>query len=112
VVYFDRRGIALPTGLPEDPAGGAHAGNTGAAVVMATGWQGKGSFVNPMCGSGTLAIEAALIALDARRGFSGATSGSCISSGSMKRSGGSFVSRRAYGQKVLRRADHRHGHQP
>lgn len=34
-----------------------------AAVVLETGWTGEGSFVNPMCGSGTLAIEAALIAL-------------------------------------------------
>jgi len=34
-----------------------------AAVDLATGWTGNGNFVNPMCGSGTLAIEAALIAL-------------------------------------------------
>jgi len=33
-----------------------------AAVIMATGWTGDGPFINPMCGSGTLAIEAALIA--------------------------------------------------
>lgn len=33
-----------------------------AATVMATGWDGNGVFLNPMCGSGTLAIEAALIA--------------------------------------------------
>ncbi|HVP78120.1 MAG TPA: class I SAM-dependent RNA methyltransferase [Thermodesulfobacteriota bacterium] len=34
-----------------------------AAVILATGWIGKGSFINPMCGSGTLAIEAALLGL-------------------------------------------------
>ncbi len=34
-----------------------------AAVVMATGWAPGRSFINPMCGSGTLAIEAALIGL-------------------------------------------------
>jgi len=34
-----------------------------AAVVLATGWLGDGDFINPMCGSGTLAIEAALIGL-------------------------------------------------
>jgi putative N6-adenine-specific DNA methylase len=34
-----------------------------AAVVLATGWSGGRNFINPMCGSGTLAIEAALIAL-------------------------------------------------
>ena len=34
-----------------------------AAVILATGWDGKTPLVNPMCGSGTLAIEGALIAL-------------------------------------------------
>jgi 23S rRNA G2445 N2-methylase RlmL len=34
-----------------------------AATIIATGWCGDGSFINPMCGSGTLAIEAALIGL-------------------------------------------------
>ena len=33
-----------------------------AAVIMATGWTGDEPLINPMCGSGTLAIEAALIA--------------------------------------------------
>ena len=33
-----------------------------AAVILATGWDGKASLVSPMCGSGTLAIEGALIA--------------------------------------------------
>jgi putative N6-adenine-specific DNA methylase len=40
-----------------------------AAVVLATGWAGNGNFVNPMCGSGTLAIEAALIALERAPGL-------------------------------------------
>ncbi len=31
-----------------------------AAVIMATGWNDDGTVINPMCGSGTLAIEAAL----------------------------------------------------
>ncbi len=31
-------------------------------TILATGWDQKSNFVNPMCGSGTLAIEAALIA--------------------------------------------------
>ena len=34
-----------------------------AAIVLATGWNGGSHFVNPMCGSGTLAIEAAMIGL-------------------------------------------------
>jgi len=40
-----------------------------AAIVLATGWNGKGPFVNPMCGSGTIAIEAALIALNRAPGM-------------------------------------------
>ena len=40
-----------------------------AAVIMATGWNGGGHFINPMCGSGTLAIEAALIALNRAPGL-------------------------------------------
>jgi putative N6-adenine-specific DNA methylase len=41
-----------------------------AAVVLATGWTGDGNFINPMCGSGTLAIEAALIGLGRAPGLS------------------------------------------
>ncbi len=33
-----------------------------AALILATRWDGKGNLVNPMCGSGTLAIEGALLA--------------------------------------------------
>jgi len=33
-----------------------------AAALMATGWTGEETLINPMCGSGTLAVEAALIA--------------------------------------------------
>ncbi len=35
---------------------------TAAGMVLLTGWDGKGNFVDPMCGSGTLLIEAALYA--------------------------------------------------
>ncbi|MBQ1853582.1 MAG: RNA methyltransferase [Prevotella sp.] len=33
-----------------------------AAIVLMTGWRGESDFIDPMCGSGTLPIEAALIA--------------------------------------------------
>jgi putative N6-adenine-specific DNA methylase len=33
-----------------------------AGLVMQTGWKGETPFVDPMCGSGTIAVEAALIA--------------------------------------------------
>lgn len=35
-----------------------------AACLLAAGWSGEGALVNPMCGTGTLAIEGALMALD------------------------------------------------
>ena len=40
-----------------------------AAVVLAAGWTGSGNFINPMCGSGTLAIEAALVAMNRAPGL-------------------------------------------
>ncbi len=40
-----------------------------AAVILATGWTGSDHFINPMCGSGTFAIEAALSALDRAPGL-------------------------------------------
>lgn len=39
------------------------------STILATKWDGKSPFVNPMCGSGTLAIEAALIAQNRRPGL-------------------------------------------
>jgi 23S rRNA G2445 N2-methylase RlmL len=40
-----------------------------AATVMATKWDRLSPFINPMCGSGTVAIEAALLATDRRPGL-------------------------------------------
>ncbi|MCC8410704.1 class I SAM-dependent RNA methyltransferase [Mucilaginibacter sp. UR6-1] len=40
-----------------------------ASTIIATGWDGKSTFINPMCGSGTLAIEAALLATNKSPGF-------------------------------------------
>ncbi|MBI3138404.1 MAG: class I SAM-dependent RNA methyltransferase [Sphingobacteriales bacterium] len=40
-----------------------------AATVYATQWDRKSPFVNPMCGSGTIAIEAAMIASNRRPGL-------------------------------------------
>ncbi|MBT1711087.1 class I SAM-dependent RNA methyltransferase [Fulvivirgaceae bacterium PWU5] len=40
-----------------------------AATLMAGKWDRQSPFVNPMCGSGTLAIEAALLATDRRPGL-------------------------------------------
>jgi putative N6-adenine-specific DNA methylase len=35
-----------------------------AGMILKTGWRGEGHFIDPMCGSGTLLIEAAMIALN------------------------------------------------
>lgn len=40
-----------------------------AATLMATRWDRKSPFINPMCGSGTVAIEAVLLATDRRPGL-------------------------------------------
>lgn len=40
-----------------------------AGVVLASNWDKKSPFINPMCGSGTLAIEAALIATNRAPGL-------------------------------------------
>jgi len=40
-----------------------------AATILATRWDRVSPFVNPMCGSGTVAIEAALIATNTRPGL-------------------------------------------
>jgi len=40
-----------------------------AGMLLKAGWDGKSNFVDPMCGSGTLLIEAALIALNIAPGI-------------------------------------------
>jgi len=40
-----------------------------AATLLATNWDRKSPFVNPMCGSGTLAIEAAMLATHRKPGL-------------------------------------------
>ena len=40
-----------------------------ASAILSTTWDQKSPFMNPMCGSGTLAIEAALIATNRRPGL-------------------------------------------
>ncbi|HEY0261479.1 MAG TPA: class I SAM-dependent RNA methyltransferase [Chitinophagales bacterium] len=40
-----------------------------AATLLATKWDRKNPFINPMCGSGTLAIEAALLATNRKPGL-------------------------------------------
>jgi putative N6-adenine-specific DNA methylase len=63
-VYLDTSGEPLSRrGYRKIPLRAPMQETLAAAVVIAAGWDGKGAFVNPMCGSGTLAVEAALLAL-------------------------------------------------
>lgn len=63
-VYLDTSGETLSRrGYRKIPLAAPMQETLAAAVVMATDWQGEGNLINPMCGSGTLAIEAALIGL-------------------------------------------------
>lgn len=41
-----------------------------AGMILKTGWRGESNFVDPMCGSGTILIEAAMIALNIPPGLS------------------------------------------
>jgi putative N6-adenine-specific DNA methylase len=69
-VYIDTSGEPLSRrGYRKIPMAAPMQETLAAAVVIATGWNGSGHFVNPMCGSGTLAIEAALIALNRAPGL-------------------------------------------
>jgi putative N6-adenine-specific DNA methylase len=69
-VYLDTSGEPLSRrGYRKIPLGAPMQETLAAAVVLATGWNGVGNFINPMCGSGTLAIEAALIGLNRAPGL-------------------------------------------
>lgn len=64
IVYLDTSGDPLSRrGYRKIPLEAPLQETLAAALIMATAWDGVASFVNPMCGSGTLAIEAALMAL-------------------------------------------------
>lgn len=63
-VYLDTSGERLALrGYRKIPLTAPMQETLAAAVILASGWNGEEAFVNPMCGSGTLAIEAAMIAL-------------------------------------------------
>jgi putative N6-adenine-specific DNA methylase len=48
---------------------------TAAALVLYSGWRGETAFLDPLCGSGTIAIEAALVAANRAPGLCGRTFG-------------------------------------
>lgn len=64
-IYIDTSGEPLSKrGYRKIPYKAPLQESLAAAMVKASGWHDSGSFINPMCGSGTIAIEAALIALN------------------------------------------------
>ncbi len=65
LLYFDTSGESLSKrGYRKIPLKAPMQETLASAVVLATCWKGEGNFVNPMCGSGTLAIEAVLVGLN------------------------------------------------
>jgi putative N6-adenine-specific DNA methylase len=69
-IYIDTSGEALSKrGYRYNPMMAPMTETLAAAVIMKTGWRGDTNFINPMCGSGTLAIEALMSALNMAGGL-------------------------------------------
>jgi putative N6-adenine-specific DNA methylase len=69
-VFLDTSGDSLARhGYRKIPGRAPMLEGLAAGTILASRWDKTSPFVNPMCGSGTLAIEAALIATNARPGL-------------------------------------------
>lgn len=69
-LYFDTSGEPLSRrGYRMIPLTAPLQETLASALIRATGWNGNSHFINPMCGSGTLAIEAALYGLNRPAGI-------------------------------------------
>jgi putative N6-adenine-specific DNA methylase len=69
-LYFDTSGEPLSRrGYRKIPLAAPMQETLAAAVIEATDWKGDCHFINPMCGSGTLAVEAALKGLNRAPGL-------------------------------------------
>jgi len=69
-IFLDTSGETLAKhGYRKNPGAAPMMESLAAANLLATKWDRKSPFVNPMCGSGTLAIEAALLATGRRPGL-------------------------------------------
>lgn len=69
-LYFDTSGHTISKhGYRKHPFKAPMIESLAASTIMASDWDKKSSFVNPMCGSGTLAIEAALMAINKAPGL-------------------------------------------
>ncbi len=69
-IFFDTSGQTLAKhGYRKIPGQAPMLEALAAATVFTTKWDKKSAFVNPMCGSGTVAIEAVLMATNRRPGL-------------------------------------------
>ena len=69
-IFLDTSGETLSKhGYRKIPGKAPMLESLAAATILAGNWDAASPFVNPMCGSGTLAIEAALIATNRRPGL-------------------------------------------
>jgi len=69
-IFLDTSGETLSKhGYRKIPGKAPMLESLAAATIMATKWDRKSPFINPMCGSGTIAIEAALIATNRKPGL-------------------------------------------
>lgn len=69
-IFIDTSGDSLARhGYRKIPGRAPMLEGLAAATIYATKWDRKSPFVNPMCGSGTIAIEAAMIASNRRPGL-------------------------------------------
>ena len=69
-IYIDTSGETLAKhGYRKIPGKAPMLEALACGTIMATGWDRKSPFIVPMCGSGTLAIEAALLATDRSPGL-------------------------------------------
>lgn len=64
-IYLDTSGVPLSNrGYRVMPGNAPVRENLASSIIAATKWDKNSPFINPMCGSGTLAIEAALMAAE------------------------------------------------
>lgn len=69
-IFIDTSGETLSKhGYRKIPGRAPMLESLAAATLLASNWDCKSPFVNPMCGSGTLAIEAAMLATNRRPGL-------------------------------------------
>ncbi len=65
IIYLDTSGEPLSKrGYRKIPGSAPMQETLAAACIMALGWDGRTPFLSPMCGSGTPAIEAAMMAMN------------------------------------------------